>query len=114
EQGLCAAAPLLAVIHGRDSVPDLLEAGELMERLWLRLTQERLACSFFNLPVEVPDLRRKLQARLGISTPPQLLMRIGYSLGTAAPTPRRPVEEILEMDPDRAVATDSHHRGNQP
>lgn len=92
---LCAEAPLLAVIHSEDAIPDLLETGELLERVWLAITQEGLYCSFFNMPIEVPELRLELKKTLGLAGWPQLLLRIGYSLTAPVATPRRPVEEII-------------------
>lgn len=95
DKNLCATAPLLAVIHGEDTIPQLLEAGELLERVWLTLAGEGLCCSFFNLLIEVPDLRLNLRSLLGLSSWPQLLLRVGYSLNEPVPTPRRAVREIL-------------------
>lgn len=97
---LCAEAPLLAVIHSEDTIPDLLETGELLERVWLAITQEGLFCSFFNMPIEVPGLRLELKKSLGLSAWPQLLLRMGYSLTPPIATPRRPVEEVLMRSKD--------------
>jgi len=102
DKNLCAQAPLLAVIHGEDTLPQLLEAGELLERIWLALTVEGLSCSFFNMLIGVPDLRVHLRSVLGLSSWPQLLLRVGYSLSESVATPRRPVQEILGA-PDAAV-----------
>ncbi len=94
-KNLCAEAPLLAVIHGEDTLPELLEAGELLERVWLTVTNEGLYCSFFNLALGLPGLRMNLRTMLGLTSWPQLLLRIGFSLSEPALTPRRAVEEIL-------------------
>jgi nitroreductase len=95
DRNLCARAPLLAVIHSEDTEPQLLEAGELLERLWLTLTNAGLSVSFFNMAIEVPDLRLSLKTLLGLPSWPQLLLRIGYALEEPVRTPRRPVEDIL-------------------
>ncbi len=95
DRNLCSQAPLLAVIHAEDTESQLLEAGELLERLWLTLTNAGLSVSFFNMAIEVPDLRLSLKALLGLPAWPQLLLRIGYALEGPVRTPRRPVEDII-------------------
>jgi hypothetical protein len=72
-----------------------LEAGELLERLLLTITREGMQYSFFNMPIEIPQLRLEMRALAGLSAWPQLLLRIGYCLEPTSPTPRRPVEDVL-------------------
>jgi hypothetical protein len=95
DKNLCAQAPLLVVIHGEDTLPELLEAGEVLERVWLTLVREGLTVSFFNILLGVPDLRLQLRSLLGLSTWPQLLLRVGYTLTGSVQSPRRTVQEIL-------------------
>ena len=95
DKNLCIEAPGLIIIQSEDSVPHWLDAGELLERLLLMAAREGLHCSYFNMPVQVPELRIELRKLLGLSAWPQLLLRIGYCLTEPAPTPRRPVEEVL-------------------
>jgi nitroreductase len=95
DRNLCAAAPLLAVIHAEDTEAHLIESGELLERLWLTLAGAGLSVSFFNMAIEVPDLRLSLKTLLGLPSWPQLLLRVGYALEEAAASPRRPVEDII-------------------
>jgi hypothetical protein len=95
EKNLCAQAPLLIVIHGEDSVPELVEAGEMLERIWLTLVLNGLSASFFNTLFGVPDLRVRLRSMLGLQSWPQLLLRAGYSLNEPVAAPRRPVGDIL-------------------
>lgn len=92
---LCAQAPLLVVIHGEDTVGDLLEAGEFMERIFLTAVRDGLQVSFFNMPIQVPDVRTELRSMFSLSGWPQLLLRIGFSLTPPSPSPRRPLEEII-------------------
>ncbi len=95
DKNLCIEAPGLVVVHSEESIPHWLEAGELLERLLLGLVREGLQSSYFNMPVQVPELRVQLRALLGIPTWPQILLRIGYCLVEPAITPRRPVAEVL-------------------
>jgi hypothetical protein len=95
---LCAEAPGLLVLHSEDSIPHWLDTGELLEAVLLTIMKEGLQYSFFNMPIEVPDLRTELRAQIGASSWPQLLLRIGFCLTDPPATPRRPVEEVLLHD----------------
>jgi hypothetical protein len=95
DKNLCAQAPLLVVVHSEDTLPELLEAGEILERVWLTLVGRGLAVSFFNTLIAVPDLRLHLRSVLGLPSWPQLLLRVGYSLTEPVPSPRRSIQEIL-------------------
>jgi nitroreductase len=92
---LCLEAPALIVINSEDDVIGWLETGQLLQHLLLVATGHGLQCSFFNMPIEIPEFRIVLRRMLGLSQWPQLLLRAGYSLATPAVTPRRPVEETL-------------------
>jgi hypothetical protein len=95
DRNLCALAPGLVVIYSEDSVPHWIEAGELLERFLLTIIKEGLQYSFFNMPIEIPELRTTLRGLLGLSAWPQLLLRIGFCLTEAAATPRRPIEDVI-------------------
>jgi len=95
DRNLCAEAPGLLVIQSEDAVPHWLACGELLQHALLVLTREGLHHSYFNMPVQVPDLRVRLRAVCGLTGWPQLLLRIGFSLTEPARTPRRPVDEVL-------------------
>jgi hypothetical protein len=99
DKALCAEAPCLAVIYGEDTTPMLLEAGELLQRIFLSITLEGLHVSFFNMPIQVPELRTQLRKMLGIPSWPQLLLRIGFCLTPPANAPRRPIHEVLMNQP---------------
>ena len=95
DMNLCGQAPGLIVLYGEDSVPVWLGSGELLERLLLSITRQGLQYGFFNMPIEVPELRVQLRGLLGLSAWPQLLLRLGYYLTEPAPSPRRPIEEVI-------------------
>jgi hypothetical protein len=95
DKNLCIEAPALLVIGSEDAVPQWLEAGEMLERVLLTLTLEGLHASYFNMPVQVPELRVELRRLFGLSAWPQLLLRIGYCLTEPVATPRRPIEEVI-------------------
>jgi nitroreductase len=95
DKNLCLEAPGLIVIRGEDSVPSWLEAGELLQKLLLTIVRNGLQYSFFNNPVQVPELRLQLRQVIGAHDWPQLLLRVGYCLVEPPPTPRKPLEEVL-------------------
>jgi hypothetical protein len=100
DRNLCVEAPGLVVIHSEDTVPHWLEAGELLQKLLLTMTREGLHQSYFNMPVQVPELRQRLRALLNMPGLPQAILRIGYSLSAPVLTPRRPLREVLLPDDD--------------
>ncbi len=95
DKNLCIDAPGLVVLSAEDTVPELLETGEVLEHVLLWLTREGLQTSYFNMPIKAPAIRLKLKTVLGLSSWPQLLLRIGYCLTEPAATPRRPIDEVI-------------------
>jgi hypothetical protein len=96
ESALARNAAALVVLHGTDEKQSLLEAGELLERFILKLTFVSMFYSFFNLPVELDDLRAKIKSLAGIDDEPQLLLRIGYGAAPKMDSPRRLVKDVLK------------------
>jgi nitroreductase len=113
--------PTLAVVLTEDDEPaSWLRAGLALERVWLEATAAGLAISLLTQPLELPHLRwlarpmAPMGARpVGPTTPdtaswsgppawPQVLFRIGNALGSAVPTPRRPVGDVLRFESDLA------------
>ncbi|GHO80226.1 hypothetical protein KSD_79970 [Ktedonobacter sp. SOSP1-85] len=88
-------APVLAILGTfGDSPLDWLLAGQALERVLLAACTEGIQASFFNQPLEVPEMRTQLQTLLGPSDYPQMILRMGYTYSTT-PTPRRAVEDML-------------------
>jgi hypothetical protein len=95
DRNLCLEAPGLIALCSEDSVPQYVAVGELLERMLLVLTGEGLHTSYFNMPIQVPALRMELQQILGTQAPPQLLLRVGYSLSEPIQTARRPLKDVI-------------------
>jgi hypothetical protein len=95
DKNLCLEAPGLVVLYSEDDVPQWLEVGELLERILLVLTKNSVQFGFFNMLIEVPALRMQLRSLLSLPSWPQLLLRIGYCLTDPAPSPRRPLSEVV-------------------
>ncbi|MEV0537728.1 nitroreductase family protein [Kitasatospora sp. NPDC050463] len=81
--------------HG-DRPADWLRAGQAMERVWLLATLHGVRASVLHQAVEWADTRWRLRDPAEGPGHVQMVMRLGY--GTpGAPTPRRAVEEILDL-----------------
>lgn len=93
------ARALLCLASRGDSPGDHVAAGQALQRVLLRAAASGLSACYLGAPLEVPELRRRLRAVLGLGTQPQVLFRIGFA-GPLRPTPRRPVGDVLRrMDP---------------
>jgi nitroreductase len=88
-------ASALAVVSSDESAPGWLEAGEHLQRLLLAATAAGLQSSFFNQPLQVPDLRRRLRELLDAESWPQAVVRLGYAAPLPRASPRRPIEDVL-------------------
>lgn len=95
DQQLAETSPLLAVLGtDSDTVCDWLRAGQALQRLLLAACQNGLQASFLNQPVQIAELRPKLQEVVGGGFP-QILLRLGYPLEKMRPVPRRSLKEVI-------------------
>ena len=70
--------------------------GGPVARIHLTAALHGAACSFFNLPVEAPEISGKIGKLLGAAQFPQLFFRLGYPTGAdLKPSARRPLEDVL-------------------
>ncbi|MEV4611586.1 hypothetical protein AB0K43_03145 [Kitasatospora sp. NPDC049258] len=98
------ALPQLATLttHG-DRPADWLRAGQALQRVWLLATADGLRVSVLHQAVEWPDTRWGLRDPDDGIGHVQLVLRLGY--GPPGPTtPRRPVDEILDLSGYRQPA----------
>lgn len=101
DEDLLAGSPLLAVITTRhDDAAHWLRAGQAVDRVLLTLTAAGLSSSFLNQVVEVKETRARLAHlvnRSEVESTPQIVLRVGRcGRAPPPPTPRRPVDEILD------------------
>lgn len=90
--------PVLAVLStDTDTSADHLVAGLALERVLLTATQEGLAASFLNQPLEYDDLRSAVQRTTGKPGYAHMVIRFSHTTATP-PTPRRPVSDFVESD----------------
>jgi nitroreductase len=91
---------LIVLCAPTDDVAAWLRAGEALSAMWLEATRESLSLVPLSQVVEVPETRDALRLEvLGGLAHPLLLVRVGWqaiSRSPLAPTPRRPVDEVLE------------------
>ena len=91
---LAAGSPLLIVLGtDGDTELDWMRVGQALDGILLRAAADGIAGSFLNQPIEVPDLRRRLQEVVGRDHA-QLIVRLGFA-GEAPPTPRRPYYSVI-------------------
>ena len=95
DRRLAIQAPVLMLISSMSDRPaDWLSTGEALAHLLLRARVEDIWASFFNQPIQVPQLRSRLQTLFPETGYPQILLRLGYAR-EVKPTPRRSVDEVL-------------------
>ena len=97
DRAIASGSPALLVLGTDGDEPrQWLQAGHALGRLLLRATACGLGASYLNQPVELPELRARLAAAIGVGARhPQLLMRMGVSQGSVPATPRRAVGDVL-------------------
>ncbi|WFE39185.1 nitroreductase family protein [Micromonospora sp. WMMD998] len=89
--------PLVAVLGTPgNTATDQVVAGQALQRVLLTATDAGLGASLLSQPIEVPAAREALRLSLGRFGTPQMVMRIGYGQPGCA-TPRRPVDEVLDL-----------------
>lgn len=74
---LAAQAPLLLVVSDGEAPGAPAAVLEAVRQLVIAAEAAGLAASFFNQPVLVPELRRRLAARLGLAAAPRAVLGVG-------------------------------------
>ncbi|MBV0932642.1 Acg family FMN-binding oxidoreductase [Marinobacterium weihaiense] len=97
QDGLLAdESPALMVLSTVTDEPQAwLEAGQALQRLLLEAQREGLQASYLNQPLQVAELRTRLQQALALEGYPQVLMRMGYPEERLAASPRRPLDDVI-------------------
>lgn len=87
---------LLCIGTGADNPSAWLASGQALERVLLTAVRLGLCVSYLNQPIEIETLRDALRRQAGMSTLPQLLLRIGHG-PKCAHTPRRAMSEVVTL-----------------
>ena len=91
--GPLAPATAILVTAG-DTPADWLRAGQALNRVLVHAAGSWVFAALNSQPTESPPLRALLRSRLGLPGAPQMLMEFGRA-HVAAPTARRPVEDVI-------------------
>ena len=95
------AAGVVCLLTTTDDRPlDWVNAGQALQRVLLASTACGVAAALHSQPLELPRLREFIRTRLSDGTYPQLVLRLGTVIQTAAGV-RRPVASVL-------LASDEH------
>ena len=90
----------LLLLCGPDHPLGWLQTGEALEHVWLELTHAGYWASPLTQLIEVRTTRESLMERLGLSTAPQLLLRVGRAPDVGPTRRRAPTDVIVdEMSP---------------
>jgi hypothetical protein len=79
-----------------DRQADWLQAGQALESVLVCAAQRSAYAALHSQLTEVAPLRSELRRELRTSGYPQILMRFGHA-PAGPPTPRRPVDEVLQL-----------------
>jgi nitroreductase len=94
ERDLVETGPALAVVATPADEPhDWLAAGRALSAVALGATARGLSVSFFDAPVEEPQLRGQVAEAAGAEGFVQLLLRLGHGEG-GPPSPRRSLDDV--------------------
>jgi hypothetical protein len=104
ERGHQPPGPVAVLTSGHDAPRDWLQAGQALQSMLLVAAADWAFAAFHSRATEVPHLRAELQRLLGTAAYPQLLLRFGYA-DTAPTTPRRSVDEVLDLSGPRPKPT---------
>ncbi|HEY5143992.1 MAG TPA: hypothetical protein VII98_10865 [Solirubrobacteraceae bacterium] len=93
---LARKSEVLAVIGSDgDDAAAWLAAGQALQRALLVNAARGLQASYLNQPLQVAELRPKVQHLLRRSGFPQVAVRLGWPAGELRHTPRRPLDDVL-------------------
>jgi hypothetical protein len=89
-------SPALALLASNsDTVDDWLNIGRALAKMLLKITSVGYSASYLNQPIEVAALRLKLAEASGVARYPQVLLRVGRSADSPAPSARRKVSDVI-------------------
>jgi len=100
DTGLLGEAPYVGVLATPGDTPaDWLAAGQALQRVLLVAAAEGVLAGFLSAPCQVADVRASLRERVPGRAWPQLVLRLGYPLHRPLGTPRRPVDDVVTVQP---------------
>lgn len=101
-------APTIVTLDTNGDRPrDWLVAGMALEHVLLLAASQGVQATYLNQPIQVAQLRMDVAAVLGRPCFPQVILQLGYPAGTAEPTRRRPIADVLDSGLTRRPLTRS-------
>lgn len=97
EAKLAIDSPLSIIIScPRETILNWIHVGEAFEYLSLKLTSLGLTNSYFNNPVQLITILKKLNTAFKLKGSAQLILRVGYPTVTPPRSPRRSLATFLQ------------------
>lgn len=93
-----ATGVVVLLMTSDDGPADWLIAGMALQRVLLRATEADVSAAFHTQVLEIPEFRAFVRARFCGGTHPQMLMRLGYAVGTPGVSVRRPLTDIMRNE----------------
>jgi nitroreductase len=102
DRNVLLSAPVLGVLATPTDDPRVqVRVGQAFERLSLAATARDIRLHPMSQPMELPDLRERLSGLLPVAgVVPQHAFRLGYAAAESEHTPRRPLEEVINLSSD--------------
>ena len=94
EEWLRTAPLMLMLATPKDESSDWVNAGEVLERIWLRATQLGLSVAPLAAAVQIGEHYRRFGELLGNGARPQVFARMGYPKQDWRGAPRRRLEDV--------------------
>lgn len=93
---LADESPTLVLLSTAGDTPrDWLQAGQALQRVLLEAQRHGVQASYLNQPIQLAELRPKLEQLLALECHAQILMRMGYPDELLPASPRRSLEEVM-------------------
>ena len=96
EANMVMTSPLSVIISSStESILNWINVDEAFQLLSLRLTNLGLVNGYFNSPVQLLTILKKLNQTFKLKSSAQLILRIGYPTQVAPRSPRRPLATFI-------------------
>jgi nitroreductase len=93
--GVLNSSAVAVISAGKNHPEAWLDAGRLMQRLWLEATQLGISAAAYSAAVVNKNTASRIKKQFGIKAEPVALLRLGYGKNTPKASPRRTLEQIL-------------------
>ena len=96
QEQVAAGSGWLLITSRDSSIPELIDAGRSLQRIWLEVREKNIAIHPMTQMLEEVGMRYEMASVLGIAEPIQILLRIGYINDYPQPvSPRMVLPDII-------------------